>query len=126
MRPNIWLTLLAPAIVSLPTSAMAQGAGPWRVAGDINGKSFVVQCLFDEKGQHLGGACVDVTSPDKAGKRHELIDGSIRGADVTWSYAVKVMMMSVEIKFTGQINGSRMIGTVSAKGRQGTFSAVKL
>ncbi|MBB3957191.1 hypothetical protein GGR38_004165 [Novosphingobium sediminicola] len=109
---------------------MAHGTSQWRIAGDISGKSFVVKCQFEEKGQHLGGNCVDLVTgasgPDKVGKSHQLIDGSLRGNDMTWSYGVKVMLMPVEIRFTGQINGARMMGTISAKGRQGTFSATRL
>jgi hypothetical protein len=127
MRSIMWLGLLAPALL-IPVPAMAQAGGAWRVTGDISGKAFTLDCQFDAQGPKLGGVCVDVSTGEskaKPGKSHVLSQGSVQGQDVRWAYSTKVMMMSVEIAFVGKVNGARMTGTVSAKGRQGTFSAIK-
>lgn len=127
MRSILSIGLLASALL-LPTSAMAQATGTWRVTGDISGKAFTVDCQFTEKSGQLGGACTDISSGDKGkpGKTHVLTQGSVRGQDIDWTYSTKVMIMSVDIRFAGKLSGPRITGTVSAKGRQGIFSATRL
>lgn len=129
MRFLLCSALLAPIALSMPAPAMAQAAGNWRVSGDIDGKSFVVTCRFDQRGAQMGGACTDVstgTGKARQGKIHALSQGSVQGKELRWSYPVKVMLMSVDIDFTGTLMGTGMIGTVTAKGRRGTFSAVRI
>jgi hypothetical protein len=121
-------TFLASAVL-LPTSANAQAAGKWRVTGEISGKAFTVDCQFGEQGGRLAGTCIDVSSEEgktKPGKSHVLTKGMVQGQTVSWTYATKVMIMSVDINFAGNLDGSHMRGTVSAKGREGTFSATRL
>lgn len=130
MRPSIIAasTFLASAVL-LPTCASAQAAGKWRVTGEVSGKAFTVDCQFGAQGTRLGGACVDVSSDDgkiKPGKPHPLTQGMVDGQNISWSYPIKVMLMSVDIEFAGRLDGARMSGTVSAKGRKGTFSATRL
>jgi hypothetical protein len=128
MRSTLWLGLLAPALF-FPAPAMAEVAGKWRVTGEISGRSFTLDCRFNERGPQLGGECIDVSTGDsnaKPGKSHILSQGSVQGQDVRWSYSTKVMIMSVEIQFAGKSDGKRMTGTVTAKGRQGSFSAIRL
>ncbi len=120
-------TFLASAVL-LPTSADAQAAGKWRVTGEISGKAFAVDCQFGEKGGRLAGACIDVSSEEgktKPGKSHVLTRGMVQGQAISWTYSTKVMIMSVDIDFAGKLDGSHMSGTVSAKGREGTFSATR-
>jgi len=133
MRSMLMLMLgvMAPALLlSAPAAAQAnaQAGGKWRVSGNISGKAFVVDCAFNERGPRLGGVCVDVTTGEskaKPGKSHALTAGEVRGRDVRWTYQTKVMFMSIDIVFTGELDGTRMNGTVSAKGREGTFSAIR-
>jgi hypothetical protein len=121
-------TFLASAFL-LPTSVSAQAAGKWRVTGEISGKAFTVDCQFGEQSGRLAGTCIDVSSGEgnaKPGKSHVLTKGMVQGQTISWTYPTKVMIMSVDIDFAGKINDSHMSGTVSAKGREGTFSAVRL
>lgn len=135
MRSTMILSLIGSAVLtpamllSAPATAqMGTMAGKWRVLGNISGKSFVLDCTFDEQGPQLGGACTEVSTGEakaKPGKRHELTQGSVRGSAVQWSYSTKVMIMSIDIDFAGKREGARITGTVSAKGRQGSFSATR-
>lgn len=127
MRSILSLGIVASALL-LPTSAMAQVAGNWRVTGEVSGKAFTVDCRFEEKSGQLGGVCVDISSGDKSkpGKNHILSAGSSRGQDVNWTYSTKVMFMSVDIQFAGKLSNGTIAGTVTAKGRQGRFSATPL
>lgn len=121
-------TFLASAVL-LPTTADAQAAGKWRVSGEISGKAFTVDCQFGEQGGRLAGVCIDVSSEEgktKPGKSHVLTKGVVHGQNISWTYPTKVMIMSVDIDFAGELDGSHMSGTVSAKGREGTFSAARL
>lgn len=113
----------------LSAPATAQALGTWRIAGDITGKSFVVDCQFSQPGGRLGGRCTEVLAGDtkgKPGKQHVISKGNVEGRVVRWTYPTKVMMMSIDIDFAGTLDGDVMRGTVSAKGRQGTFSAKRL
>lgn len=113
----------------LTTPVRAQALGTWRVNGEINGKAFVVDCKFSPAGAHLGGLCTEVATGDqkgKSGKQHVISRGSLEGQAVRWTYPTKVMMMSIDIDFVGKLNGDEMRGSVAAKGRQGTFSAIRL
>ncbi len=127
MRSMLMLGIMPPALL-LSAPATAQAGGKWRISGNISGKAFVVDCAFDERDAKLGGVCVDVATGEskaKPGKSHALTAGEVRGQDVRWTYPTKVMFMSIDIVFAGKINGTRMNGTVSAKGREGTFSAIR-
>ncbi|SFO36082.1 hypothetical protein [Sphingomonas sp. OK281] len=131
MRSMLMLGVMAPALLlSAPATAQAnsQAGGKWRVSGNISGKAFVVDCAFNERGPKLSGVCVDVATGEskaKPGKSHALTAGEVRGQDLRWTYQTKVMFMSIDIVFAGKIDGTRMNGTVSAKGREGTFSAIR-
>lgn len=123
------LTTATMSMLCLSVPATAQALGTWRIAGDITGKSFVVDCQFSQPGNRLGGRCTEVASGDKKskpGKQHIISKGNVEGRAIRWTYPTKVMMMSIDIDFTGTLDGDAMHGTVSAKGRQGTFSARKL
>lgn len=128
MRSMLMLGVMAPALL-LSAPASAQAGGKWRVSGNISGKAFIVDCAFGEQGPKPGGVCVDVATGEskaKPGKSHVLTKGEARGQDVRWTYSTKVMFMSIDIDFAGRVNGTRMTGTVSAKGREGSFSAIRL
>lgn len=123
-----YLGLLAGPLLLLPSAAMAEVAGVWRVTGNIEGKTFAVDCTFEPRGPQLGGQCVDLATGEakaKPGKVHKLSKGSARGNEVRWTYPTKVMMMSIDIDFAGSIEGDRMSGAITAKGRQGRFSAIR-
>lgn len=123
-----YLGLLAGPLLLLPSAAMAQVGGVWHVTGNIEGKTFAVDCTFEPRGMQVGGQCVDI-STDKAkakpGKVHKLSKGSTQGQEVRWTYPTKVLMMSIDIDFAGSIDGDRMSGSIAAKGRKGRFSAVR-
>lgn len=132
MIPRLIPSLLAPALLLVPMTAMAQARvqtptqGDWLVTGQIDGKPFSVDCNFRPQGSRLTGSCTDIGKDNrKPGKVHLLSQGSINGNSVRWSYPVKVMMMSIDINFSGAITGERMSGTIEAKGRQGQFSATR-
>lgn len=123
------LMVVIASMLFLTTPVRAQTLGSWRVNGEINGKAFVVDCKFSPAGARLGGLCTEVATGDqkgKPGKQHIISKGSFEGQAVRWTYPIKVMMMSIDIDFVGKLDGDAMRGAVSAKGRQGTFSATKL
>lgn len=121
--------LLSAATASLAAApAFAEMPGNWHVTGDIDGKAFAVDCKFAPQGKNFGGACVDAATGDakvKAGKTHVLKQGTVIGNQVHWTYPTKVMFMSIDIDFAGTMSGNRITGKVSAKGREGTFTAVR-
>lgn len=128
MKVRQYCALLTVPLFLLPAGAMAQTAGKWHVTGDIDGKVFAVDCDFEARGSGLGGQCVDLSTGDakaKPGKVHRLTRGSVQGREVKWTYQTKVLMMSVDIDFAGTVQEERMSGTITAKGRQGRFSAVR-
>lgn len=109
----------------LPVPAVAQAAGEWRVSGDVSGRAFVVDCRFNEQGGELGGQCTEIDKEGKPGKQYRVSRGNVQGQQISWTYPTKVMMMSIDIVFAGSLNGDGMTGTVTAKGRKGTFTARK-
>lgn len=120
------LALSATALTAAP--AFAEVPGNWRVTGNIDGKAFTVDCRFAPKGQGFGGTCVDAATGDakvKAGKAHELSQGTVSANHVHWTYPTKVMFMSIDINFDGTLTGNRITGKASAKGREGSFTAVR-
>lgn len=123
--PGLLLTALLP-IMSMPTPAAAQAVGIWRVNGEISGKAFVLECRLGENGAQVSGVCTEIEKNGKRGKQHVLSRGSVNGPAIRWTYPTKVMMMSIDIDFSGTRNGANMTGSVLAKGRQGVFSAQKL
>lgn len=125
VRQTALLLCAAGALIAGP--ARAEVAGNWRVSGDISGRAFVVDCHFAPKGHDFGGTCVDTATGDAkvAGKTHVLTQGSATGNAVRWTYPTKVLFMSIDIDFAGTMAGNRIVGNVSAKGRKGTFSAVR-
>ncbi|MFT3965370.1 MAG: hypothetical protein QM690_05765 [Sphingobium sp.] len=126
MNDRYCLGLLVAPLLFLPSSAIAQVAGTWHLTGNIEGKAFAVDCTFEPRGVQLSGQCIDVSTGEaKTGKVHKLSQGSARGTEIRWTYPTKVLMMSVDIDFTGSIEGDRMSGAIAAKGRQGRFSAVR-
>jgi len=102
----------------LGSSAQAQPIGAWRVNGAIAGRTFVLDCRFEEK----GGACTDASS---GGKTHPLTSLSVAGNQARWTFATRVVLMSITLAFDGKIEGNRMSGTMNAAGRHGTFTAVR-
>jgi hypothetical protein len=111
------LPLLTTLLVAGP--AAAQVAGDWKVSGQINGKAFTADCRFTSAAAGFGGVCVDAAN----GKKHVLSAGSIAGSQVQFRYPASYMMMTFDVVFTGTLKGAAMNGTVSAKGRQGVFTA---
>jgi hypothetical protein len=116
MRLLSWLGALA--LVAAGSSAQAQTTGTWRVNGAIAGRTFVLDCRFEQK----DAACTDA-SP--GGKTHRLTSQTFAGRDARWSFDTRVMLMSIALSFEGKIDGSRMAGTMTAAGRHGTFTAVR-
>ncbi|MCI4588930.1 hypothetical protein MOK15_02255 [Sphingobium sp. BYY-5] len=121
------LAFLTPAALLLPMPAMAQVQGTWRVTGVIDGNAFAVDCAFEPQGNQFNGKCTDVLTGDKgkAGKVHTLTQGNVTGNNVRWTYVTKVMFMSVDINFAGTLSGNHMSGSITAKGRKGSFAAVR-
>jgi hypothetical protein len=116
MRRFGWIG--AVALLAASSSTQAQVAGAWRVNGAIAGRTFLLDCRFGEK----GGACTD-GSP--GGKTHPLTSLSVTGSQARWTFATRVVLMSITLAFDGRIQGNQMNGTMSAAGRHGTFSAVR-
>lgn len=116
MRSSPWVGALV--LLAAGSSAQAQATGTWRVNGAIAGRTFVLDCRFEQK----ESACTDA-SP--GGKTHRLTSQSFAGGDAHWSFDTRVMLMSIALSFEGKIDGGRMAGTMTAAGRHGTFTAVR-
>lgn len=125
MRYSSWCVALIPLLCA-PVPAMAQVAGTWRVKGDISGRAFMVYCRFDNQGGQLGGLCTEIDKNGRPGRQHILSQGTVRGSEIRWTYPGKVMMMSIDIDFAGTRDGAAMAGTVTAKGREGAFTAKRV
>jgi hypothetical protein len=106
------------ALLAIISPALAQPIGAWRVNGAIAGRSFVLDCRFEEK----GGTCTDAS---RGGKTHPLTSLSVAGNQARWTFATRVVLMSITLAFDGRIEGNRMSGTMSAAGRHGTFTAAR-
>lgn len=121
------IALLCAMTAMTAVPAQADVVGNWRVSGDIAGRAFIVDCRFVPNGHDFGGTCIDAATGDKSvsGKTHVLSKGTTAGTAVRWSYPTKVFFLSIDINFAGTISGNRIAGTVSAKGNQGTFTAIR-
>lgn len=115
--PAIGLAVLPLLLTASPAAAQILGA--WHVTGQINGKSFTADCQFTPAAAGFGGVCTD----DSNGKKHILSAGSRSGSAVQWSYPASYMMMSFTVRFAGTLKGETMDGTISAAGRNGSFTA---
>lgn len=103
-------------MLAIASSAQAQTNGAWRVNGAIAGRNFVLDCRFEG----AGGVCTDA---EAGGKRsHKLKSFTMTGDRVAFSFDTKVMLMSIALNFVGRVAGDRMNGTMSAAGRNGTFT----
>lgn len=116
MKPWSWLGGLV--LLAVGSAGQAQVAGTWRVNGAISGRTFVLDCRFEER----GGTCTDASA---GGKTHPLTSFSANGRQARWTFATRVVLMSVTLAFDGRIEGNRMSGTMTAAGRHGTFTAVR-
>jgi hypothetical protein len=116
MRRLGWIGALA--LLAIGSSGQAQATGTWRVNGAIAGRTFVLDCRFEEK----GGSCTDA-SP--GGKTHPLTSLSLAVNQARWTFTTRVVLMSITLAFDGRIEGNRMNGTMSAAGRHGTFTAAR-
>jgi hypothetical protein len=125
--PLAALALVSTALLASPAAAAGVG-GNWRVTGAVSDRPFTLDCRFEPRGAGFGGACVEVAGGDshvQPGKSHTVTDGAVAGSKVSWSYPVSVMMMKLDIGFTGSLDGDRMSGAVATAGRKGAFSAVR-
>jgi hypothetical protein len=119
------------ALISLAAASPAAAAGvggDWRVTGDVSGRAFALDCRFEPKGGGFGGVCVELAGGDahvQPGKTHAVSDGAVSGQKVSWSYPVSVMMMKLNVAFTGALDGARMSGAVTTAGRKGAFTAIR-
>ncbi|MDE2302605.1 MAG: hypothetical protein KGK11_08610 [Sphingomonadales bacterium] len=116
------------ATFGLLAAAPSGAGGPWHVTGDVAGHGFVLDCTFSQSGAQLAGACIEAGGSDshvKPGKVHKLSEGSVAGSAVRWAYPVSVMLLPIDIRFTGTASGDHMTGTVTAAGRKGSFTAVR-
>lgn len=119
--------LLVPAVLAASPAA-AQVAGAWRVAGDLGGRAFVVDCRFEPHGEAFGGACVDAATGEagaRPGKVHPLKEGAVAGDQVRWSYGASFMLMKFDVNFQGVLRDGRIAGTVAASGQKGVFTAAR-
>lgn len=127
--PACALALIANAAPALANTAGVDTAGGWHVTGDVAGHPFALDCRFDPGTPHFGGACTDrstsADAPVKAGKVYALSAGQVSGNAVSWSYPVKVFLMSMTITYAGTVAGDHMAGTVSIAGKSGKFTALR-
>jgi hypothetical protein len=138
-RPHFWeflasmksltaaLALLSIASAASPAAAAGVG-GSWRVAGTVSDRPFALDCHFEPRRAGFGGVCVEVAGGDphvQPGRSHAVNDGAVTGSNVSWSYPVSIMLMKLEIAFTGTLEADRMSGTVTTAGRKGAFTAMR-
>lgn len=116
MKPWSWLGALT--LVAVGSPGQAQVTGAWHVNGAISGRTFVLDCRFEEK----GGTCRDASA---GGKPHPLTSFSATGSQMRWTFNTRVVLVSITLAFDGRIEGNRMSGTMAAAGRRGTFTAVR-
>jgi hypothetical protein len=117
------LGLLLPlALLATPAHADPL-TGNWRVAGNVSGNAFVVNCSFSGN----GGKCVETgEGKGKAGKVHPLTHATLASGQASWTYPVSAMLMTFDMTFTGALTGDRITGTATAAGRKGQFTATRL
>lgn len=120
--------LVLTSMMVLASPAAAQVAGPWKVSGDVAGRSFVMDCQFEPRGADFGGVCVEASGGDtkvQAGRSHTLTKGTASGGQVRWTYPASFMLAKFDVSFAGTLAGDRIAGTVSASGRKGAFTATR-
>jgi hypothetical protein len=121
------LALLSTALAASPAAA-ASVSGSWRVTGAVSDRPFTLDCRFEPRGGGFGGVCVEVAGGDahvQPGKSHAVNDGAVTGSKVSWSYPVSIMMLKLDIAFTGTLDADRMSGSVTTAGRKGAFTAMR-
>jgi hypothetical protein len=116
---RVWWLIGAGGLMSLSSPACADATGAWRINGRIEGRTFLLDCVFNGK----GGACVDVQSQGK--RSLPLTSFSSSDDKVSWSFNTKVALLSIKLNFAGRIADERISGTMQAAGRTGTFSGVR-
>jgi hypothetical protein len=116
------------ALVAAASSAEAQVEGPWRVSGKVASFAFTLNCDFKSDGGRLGGVCVDASTSDPKvapGKSHTLTAGQIDGDKVSWTYQSSFLLSKFDVTYKGVLSGGKITGTLSARGHEGPFTAVK-
>jgi hypothetical protein len=117
-------------LLCLADPAMAEGAaGHWAVAGNVDGKDFTLDCSFQQSGQNLTGACIDGPTGDAkvpGGRSHILLESQAMGNDISWTYETSYLFLKFNVKYTGIQDGDHMIGTISAAGKTGKFTATRV
>jgi hypothetical protein len=124
---RIWLAFAALAILSLAAPAMAEdSSGRWKVAGNVAGRDFTLDCKFQQQGEHLTGVCVDGPTGDKAikgGRAHPLIKGRVLGDQISWTYVSSYSIFKFNVDYTGVRKGEHATGAIAAAGKTGAFTA---
>ncbi len=121
-------TLAMVSMGALASPAAAEVAGSWHVAGKVSAFSFTLNCDFKPEGARLGGVCVDASTNDpkiNTGKSHTLTAGSVDGDKISWTYQSSFLLSKFNVTFSGTQTGNRMSGSITAQGRDGTFTGVK-
>jgi hypothetical protein len=119
------MKLVWAAIAASGLMAGTARAETWHVTGTVSGRAFAVDCRLVPQ----GGTCVDMSTGEssvKAGKVHKLTQFSVNGRQVQWAYQSSVMLMPITISYSGDSDGARMTGTMTAAGRNGTFTATRI
>jgi len=126
MKPSAMAIIAVLATTASPT--LAEPSGEWHVTGKVSSFAFTLNCRFKAEGPRLTGECQDASTNDPklaTGKVHPLINGSVQGDHITWTYQSSFLFTKFDVTYDGVQRGDRMSGTITTPRGSGAFTATR-
>jgi len=126
MKPSAMAMIAVLAATASPT--LAEPSGEWHVTGKVSSFAFTLNCRFKAEGPRLTGECQDASTNDPklaTGKVHPLINGSVQGDHITWTYQSSFLFTKFDVTYDGVQRGDRMSGTITTPRGSGAFTATR-
>ena len=100
-------------------SASATGNWTWTVPGRDGGADRKMTLALTQDGEKLTGKLSSPGRDGGAARETEIADGSVKGADVTFSVTREFNGNKRTSKYTGKLSGDTITGKVESKDRDG-------
>jgi hypothetical protein len=93
--------------------------GNWKLEGDVADAHIDRMCTIKQAENKLSGTCKSKTN-------ETALTGDVNGKKVTWQYQADYQGQKVTVVFDGTLDSNTaIIGTISAEGASGKFTAKK-
>jgi hypothetical protein len=129
MRAYAAAAAILAALTTAGAAAADDNSGRWKVAGNVDGHDFTLDCKFQQQGEALTGVCVDGPTGDKTikgGRAHPLIKGRVLGDQISWTYVSSYAFFKFTVDYSGVRKGDKASGKIAAAGKTGAFTAEHL